>query len=77
MFHVTGGVACKSGCKHTRGILANIKDVRKGCTLSPSGLNALRAKDNVCRGRKAIGKTTSYNSGGANRLNCMSLGLTA
>ena len=62
MFHGAGGVACKGGCKHTRRFLANIKGVRKGCTLSPSGLNALRGKDNVCRGG-----SLNQDTGGCNK----------
>ena len=56
MFHGASGVACKGGCKHTGAVLANIKDVRNRCTISPSGLNALPGKDSVCWGGEAIGK---------------------
>ena len=73
VFHGARGVACKSGWKYMRGVLANLKDVTNGGALSPSGWNAFCSKDNVCRCGNTIGKTTFYNSGGATRLNCMSL----
>ena len=73
IFHGDGGVACKSGYKHTRVVVMNIMDVRNDCILSPSGLNALSSKDNLCPCGKAIGKTTSHNTSGATRLNRMSL----
>ena len=73
VFHGASGIACKSGCKYTWGVLAYNKDVRNGCTLSLSCLNAVCGKDNVCRCDETIGKTTSYNSGGATGLHYMNL----
>ena len=70
-------VSCFKGGFHT-GFRAHHRinsptTTRNGDTLSPSGLNALLGKENVCWCGKTIGKTNSYNSGGANRLNRMSL----
>ena len=57
VFHDARGLACQSGCRYTRRVLANIKGVGNRSTLSPSIFKLVCGKDYVCRSGKTISST--------------------